>query len=95
LAAVARTRFRDAGEGVTALPARAAPLPRLATVTSSDAAFFAWLLRAIAWAAPFTAFAGAFACVRRAVFVAGAAFLADAARLAGAFLAVAIMPPAW
>jgi hypothetical protein len=66
-------------------------LPRAASVTSSVAAFFA----VVFLVAPFPAFAGVFACVRRVLFVTGAAFLADAARLAGAFLAVAIMPPAW
>ena len=36
-----------------------------------------------------------FAGARRVLFVTSAALTADAARLAGAFLAVAIMPPAW
>jgi hypothetical protein len=33
--------------------------------------------------------------MRRVLLVAGAALLADAARFAGVFLAVAILPPAW
>jgi hypothetical protein len=42
----------------------------------------------------FVAF-GVFTCARRVLASPVAALLPDAARLAGVFLAVAIMPPAW
>src|SRR5471032_3169316 len=91
--AVARTVLRARTRPfVLATPSWATPL---------TARFFDTVLRSPSRSAPLASFASGvdtfdvFTCARRATLLAGAAILPDAARLAGAFLAVAIMPPTW
>src|SRR5471030_162869 len=87
----------------TVLRARARPfcLATPSWATPLTARFFDAVLRSPSRAAPLASFASGvdtfdvFTFARRATLLGGAAVLPDAARLASAFLAVAIMPPTW